>query len=260
MCGLSNIPRAADRKYCEDCRSVAAAQMAEGMKGNKRGTMVTKASKRALAARMAGNQFAKGHSHPFPEEHKQAARSRMMGNELAHMRTSEGLARQAQFMRERTVTAETRENMSAGWFKSPRVPSFKNVFEFEGNLYRSRWECAVAHFLTQANIIWSYETTTYVWKRMSYTPDFFIYNQQGTLTRIIEVKGYPNGRDYLKHKALKTALPGVKIRMWVERHMMKFGLLELLKSKPFPAKLKSLTFKPPRATSSLGRNIVRINK
>jgi hypothetical protein len=249
-----------DRKYCDECKPLAAAALSESMKGNQRGTLVTEKSRAELVVRMKGNTYAVGHSHPQSEETKKLNSDRMMGNKLSNLRTPEGIAAQAQYMRDREVTDETKARMSAGWFKSPRMPKHKNLFAYGDEFYRSRWECAVAHMLTSRGLIWDYETTTYVWKKMSYTPDFFVYDQSGKLTRIIEVKGHATGRDYLKHKALKMALPGVKVRMWTERHMQRFGLLEWIKSSPPLAVSKSTTSKPPRATSSSRPKIVRVEE
>jgi len=56
---------------------------------------------------------------------------------------------------------------------------------------RSSWEYVFAKWLDKNNIKWEYEYKQYVLENgEKYRPDFFIFNDDGVLTKIIEIKGY----------------------------------------------------------------------
>lgn len=63
---------------------------------------------------------------------------------------------------------------------------------------RSSWEFIYAKWLnSQPNIIWDVETKQYkLENNTSYRPDFFIYNKDGEIDTIIEVKGYWKDKVY----------------------------------------------------------------
>ena len=61
--------------------------------------------------------------------------------------------------------------------------------EYKGIMFRSSYEVERAKFLDENNIEWKYEEKTYTFGEETYTPDFFIYDNIGTLTQIEDVKG-----------------------------------------------------------------------
>lgn len=62
---------------------------------------------------------------------------------------------------------------------------------------RSSWEFIYAKWLnSHKNIIWDVEAEQYNLGNTSYRPDFFIYDSNGNVTSIVEVKGYWKNRLY----------------------------------------------------------------
>jgi predicted nuclease of restriction endonuclease-like RecB superfamily len=55
---------------------------------------------------------------------------------------------------------------------------------------RSSWEYIFAKWLDRTHHIWKVEETVYKIGNSIYKPDFFIYDNVGTLKRIVEIKGY----------------------------------------------------------------------
>lgn len=55
---------------------------------------------------------------------------------------------------------------------------------------RSAWEYIFAKWLDRTNHVWKVEETVYKIGSSIYRPDFFIYDNAGTLKRIVEIKGY----------------------------------------------------------------------
>lgn len=55
---------------------------------------------------------------------------------------------------------------------------------------RSTWEYIFAQWLDRTGHIWDTEVTHYEIKDSTYRPDFFIYDENENLTKIIELKGY----------------------------------------------------------------------
>ena len=55
---------------------------------------------------------------------------------------------------------------------------------------KSSYELERAQFLDSISANWKYEEITYRLEGTTYTPDFFIYDENDNLIRIEEVKGY----------------------------------------------------------------------
>lgn len=84
-----------------------------------------------------------------------------------------------------------------------------------GTVFKSTWEMKVANYLTENNLLWQYETITYDLNSLgTYTPDFFIYDEQGTLLKIIEVKGYFWPKNKQKYESFKENYSVINIELW----------------------------------------------
>jgi hypothetical protein len=76
---------------------------------------------------------------------------------------------------------------------------------------RSSWEYVFAKWLDKNNICWKIEEKFYkLSDKEYYRPDFFIYDENGRLSKIIEVKGYFKNRLY-KTKLLSKILKDIDI-------------------------------------------------
>lgn len=73
---------------------------------------------------------------------------------------------------------------------------------------RSSWEYIYAEWLTKKNIKWDVEVKTYDLGETTYRPDFFIFNENNDLVKIVEIKGYWKNRLY-KYKILKEQMPEI---------------------------------------------------
>lgn len=67
---------------------------------------------------------------------------------------------------------------------------------------RSSWEYIFAKWLNEKNIIWDVEVKTYKFDNTTYRPDFFIFDENGNIKCIVEIKGYWRNRVY-KYELLK---------------------------------------------------------
>lgn len=59
---------------------------------------------------------------------------------------------------------------------------------YSGFYLRSSYEYAYARFLDHMGVKWTYETETYKLGSSTYKPDFFIYNENNKLIKIVEIK------------------------------------------------------------------------
>lgn len=70
-----------------------------------------------------------------------------------------------------------------------KSPQFYLV-EYNGIKLRSTWELRRAKFLDSLGLNWTYEEKRYDLEKYTYVPDFFIYDINGNLIRIEEIKGW----------------------------------------------------------------------
>lgn len=102
---------------------------------------------------------------------------------------------------------------------------------FYGGYYlRSSYEYAYAKYLDYQKIPWSYEDVTFDLGYKLYKPDFFFYNEDGKLERLVEIKS----RNKKAKDEAKKALNIIKGRYDIECDLLSYEeLLELYKSLPF---------------------------
>lgn len=75
---------------------------------------------------------------------------------------------------------------------------------------RSTYEFIFAEWLDKNNNVWDVEVTTFKIKNTTYRPDFFIYDYEMNIKKIVEIKGYYDNRAY-KVGLLKNELPELEI-------------------------------------------------
>ena len=79
---------------------------------------------------------------------------------------------------------------------------------------RSSYEKAYAEYLDSVKVNWDYEARCFPAGDTTYTPDFFIYSDDGQeLLRVDEVKGYMRPEAALKIRKFKELYPGIQLNV-----------------------------------------------
>ena len=95
---------------------------------------------------------------------------------------------------------------------------------------RSSYEYAYAKYLDYHSIQWSYEDNAFDIGYKTYKPDFFFYDKDGNLKKIVEIKS----RNKKAKEEAKNALGIIKERYYVDCELLSYEeLLDLYKSLPF---------------------------
>jgi endogenous inhibitor of DNA gyrase (YacG/DUF329 family) len=110
--------------------------------------------------------------------------------------------------------------------------NFSNVKGYNGyykGIYlRSFLEFSYAYYLDQKKTKWKYEVEIFELKNVRYKPDFFIYNENGELTKIVEVKGEGNLKTGLeKVNAFKEFYPKIEIEILTYKDLVKLYQSEM---------------------------------
>jgi hypothetical protein len=91
---------------------------------------------------------------------------------------------------------------------------------YKDNHFKSGWEKNVAIYLDDNNINWKYEEFHYsLGKTRSYTPDFFIY-ENDKLVKHIEVKGYWREENKIKYEQFLAMYPNILIEVWDKKVLL----------------------------------------
>jgi hypothetical protein len=85
---------------------------------------------------------------------------------------------------------------------------------------RSRWEVAYAHYLDSSHVPWLYEYCTFVLDEFSYTPDFYLPDDD----LFIEIKGYESWEAYKKQCKVQVHY-GIKLLVVREHNLKIMGVL-----------------------------------
>lgn len=101
---------------------------------------------------------------------------------------------------------------------------------YKGFFLRSSYEYAYALYLDYHKICWSYETKSCDIGYKTYKPDFFIFDESGSLLKIVEIKS----RDIDAKKNARQALEKIKTLFRIECELVSYEeLLEIYKMMPF---------------------------
>ncbi|MCF6408418.1 hypothetical protein [Pseudalkalibacillus salsuginis] len=101
---------------------------------------------------------------------------------------------------------------------------------YKGHYLRSSYEYAYAKSLEHHSIQWSYEDEVYDIGYRLYKPDFFFYDKNGEVTKIVEIKS----RNEQEKKKARKALYSIKELYSIECKLISYEeLLDLYKKLPF---------------------------
>lgn len=212
------------------------AKMSRSRKGNTN-RLGSKHSPEALAKM---SKKATGRKHT-PEAKAKIAKAKMGNtNAAGHLPSQETLAKLSRAVsksnRERGTTPETRAKRSLNAAKLMAQGRFKLKFgkrprytTQDGNtiIFRSSWEYKVAVLMDQLRWNWIYEERPITHNGESYLPDFFVYDAEGKLTKIIEVKGWfrPGAREKLVRFEGYLNCLGVYLEIWDQKKLRQLGIL-----------------------------------
>ena len=101
---------------------------------------------------------------------------------------------------------------------------------YSGYYLRSSYEYAYAKYLNHMSVKWTYETEVYDLGSSIYKPDFFIYNEDNELTKIVEIKS----RQKTALSSAKTILDKVAHLIDVECQLLSYRDLLNIYRKQMP--------------------------
>lgn len=97
---------------------------------------------------------------------------------------------------------------------------------YNGIRMDSSWEVKTAKYLDDNNYNWKYDSEKYLLSDGRYIhPDFFIYDDNDNLIKIIEVKGYFREANKLKFEMFLTEYSNLKVELWNKN---KLKLLQII--------------------------------
>jgi hypothetical protein len=93
--------------------------------------------------------------------------------------------------------------------------------------FKSSWELAYAKYLDDQNKNWKYEPHHYTLEICRrYTPDFEIYDIDGTLKDMVDVKGWLNESTERRMLEFVSTYPSMPLRVIGCDEMIKLGLID----------------------------------
>jgi len=102
---------------------------------------------------------------------------------------------------------------------------------------RSMWEIKAAKYLDAGGRKWDYEKEHYdIGDGHVYTPDFWIYADDGVLEKIVDVKGWLRPESAAAIEKFKACYPALPFELWDEIKLTELGVL-LISLKGEPIKL-----------------------
>lgn len=130
------------------------------------------------------------------------------------MKTEEGRAMASKLHLGRVHTDETRRRMSISAGKRVRTKRETNYTSAKGGIredlnqyFRSNWEANYARILNLENKVWKYEVKTFQLSEGSYTPDFWIEDDN----TFVEIKGRSTALQ--KFQLFCKEFPSIKIKL-----------------------------------------------
>ena len=97
---------------------------------------------------------------------------------------------------------------------------------YRGIRMDSRWEVRTAEWLDDMGCYWRYSPRGFqLSDGRHYYPDFFVYDDEGCLDYLIEVKGYFREGNRLKFETFKREYPEIEIRLWEKPQLKELGIL-----------------------------------
>jgi predicted nuclease of restriction endonuclease-like RecB superfamily len=106
-------------------------------------------------------------------------------------------------------------------FKKPLVYNNSKKSYYKNIYMRSGWEIKYAQYLDKKNIRWEYERDTFKLKDTTYTPDFYL-NEQNIY---VEIKGLMHADAYFKIKEFILNNPDIKYMLMTRTDLEKAGVI-----------------------------------
>lgn len=128
----------------------------------------------------------------------------------------------------RIHTQEAKDKISAK-LKGNTNGSFRTdrQIRYKGIRFDSRWEVGVAYYFDQNNIQWKYSERSYKLQNgCYYYPDFHVYDSNGTLDYILEVKGFLRSKNASKLEMFKNEYPLLPFRVWFRDTLKQLGIID----------------------------------
>lgn len=97
---------------------------------------------------------------------------------------------------------------------------------YNGIRMDSSWEVAVAKYFDENGLVWKYSEMRYLLSTGNYFhPDFFIYDADGSLEKIIEVKGYFREENKKKFELFLSEYSDLIVELWNKEILKKLKIL-----------------------------------
>lgn len=103
---------------------------------------------------------------------------------------------------------------------------FGKITHGKGDYYKNIWmrsgyEIKYAQYLDQNNWKWLYESKTFDLGNATYTPDFYLVDDDV----YVEIKGYWRDDALLKYRLFRKIYPKIRIRVLTKKSLQKLGIL-----------------------------------
>ncbi len=92
---------------------------------------------------------------------------------------------------------------------------------YKDTYFRSGWEVKYAKWLDSKNIKWEYEKDTFKLKDTTYTPDFYLPEQN----IYVEIKGFMHAEAYFKIEEFILNNPNINYMLMTRKDLEKEGIL-----------------------------------
>jgi transposase len=93
--------------------------------------------------------------------------------------------------------------------------------------FRSTWEIQTAQWFDKQQIDWDYEKETYqIGERKRYTPDFWIYDAEGRLEKLLDVKGWLYGDSEERISLFREQHPELPLEIWPQEKLRELGIFD----------------------------------
>jgi uncharacterized protein YerC/DNA-binding CsgD family transcriptional regulator len=97
---------------------------------------------------------------------------------------------------------------------------------------RSSWEICTAQWFDNAGRAWDYEVESFALRDVEgrlrhYTPDFWLYADDGSLEKIIEIKGWLSEEAERRIELFRATRPDLKFEVWREQDLLDLGVLNV---------------------------------
>jgi SPP1 gp7 family putative phage head morphogenesis protein len=133
-------------------------------------------------------------------------------------------------VKEKAAKAKIDHGISFSGNKNPmygKSPIHPDIINYKGMRLRSTYELKFVKYMESNGIKFDYEPKRFDLGFCTYTPDFFIYNNDGSLEKVVEIKGWVKEKDLNKVKALKEIMikDGVDVVMYSKPELVEMGVL-----------------------------------